>query len=255
MFQRSARGLSGLLCSALLVGAGCGSSTRTGPARDAARDEHERGRLDSGGDTGRAVPGDGGRGHDMAESDSARGDGGDAATGADAGRPAADGVVSDGVPGVLDAADASRADGGGKGDGGATNDGGTDVGRDEGRADEGARDDGRQDGRMADAASPSGADGPIGSDVGEDGGMDGRPPSGWAVAGRWPTYGYAAAQTRAKVVSTAFPAVDPSLAWKLTLPLARHTMFYSSATSGPDGTLYIPFFGIWDNYPAAGSRQ
>jgi hypothetical protein len=232
MFRHSAKSLICLLCLMVLPGAGCGSSARKGLPADAARGEDERQDVEGGGDFGPASPADGGRGYDLAVPDlralteAVRRDGEDAA-GPDGG-----------IPGI----DAAR-----------TEERGAEGGWD-GRAEEAGRDGGEPDVNQAETGIPAGSDGgSIGSDVGGVGGGDGGPPpSGWVVAGRWPTYGYTAAQTRAKVVPTAFPAADPPLAWTLTLPVARHTMWHSSATSGPDGTLYIPFFGIWDNYPAGG---
>jgi hypothetical protein len=260
MVQRSARIPISLACSMLLFAAGCGSSARKGPPGDAARGEDERGSADGGGGTGLASPGDGGRGYDLAEpdiaalTDAARQDGGDLAVGADGGPPNADADAVDPGPGALDAADASRLDEGNKNDGAPTGDGAAAGGQDDGWAEEAGPSLGEPEAGRADGGIPADGDGgSLGSDGGDDGGVDAGPrPGGWVVAGRWPSYGYAAAQTRTKVVPTAFPAANPTLAWTLTLPVARHTMFYSSATSGPDGTLYIPFFGIWDNYPAGG---
>ena len=84
-------------------------------------------------------------------------------------------------------------------------------------------------------------------------GSDADPPlPGWEIAGDWPTYGFSHDQTRRRVNPGASLRAEPAVAWTLSLPIARHSMWLSSATIGEAGRLYVPFFGIWAHYPAGG---
>jgi|GEM_PF-4833322 len=118
--------------------------------------------------------------------------------------------------------------------------------------------DGAAGGRPGGGAANAGdASGGAGGDAGpgplpRGGGTNGGAALGWEPWGPWPTYGHARDQTRRKVRADAHLPERPSLAWALTLPVARHTMFYSSAVIGSDDVLYVPFFGLWDYYPSGG---